>query len=229
VNAGDAIAWYLAFVLSTTAHEAAHALVAYLGGDPTAYEGGQVSLNPLPHMQREPVGMVLMPLLSVFYMGWAFGWASTPFDPVWEQRHPRRAAWMAAAGPAANLVLAFLALVALHIGLALDVFYLFPYGPRSISFLVGSDFAFAENAGRFLAMLLFLNTLLCVFNLLPVPPLDGASALGLLLPPERVRVFKESLMHGGVASLLFILIFLFFGRIFVKPLWQGIQALVYLD
>jgi Zn-dependent protease len=75
--------------------------------------------------------------------------------------------------------------------------------------------------------MLFLNAVLCAFNLLPIPPLDGASALGLLLPPERTRVFKESLMQGGVASLLFIVVFLFFGRIFIPPLLQGIHALVY--
>ncbi len=56
----ELIVWYLAFVLSTTAHEAAHALAAYLGGDPTAYRAGQVSLNPVPHMRREPFGMVVM-------------------------------------------------------------------------------------------------------------------------------------------------------------------------
>jgi hypothetical protein len=56
--------WYVAFLLSTTCHEASHALAAKLGGDPTAFHAGQVSLNPLPHIRREPFGMVLMPLLS---------------------------------------------------------------------------------------------------------------------------------------------------------------------
>ena len=74
----DLIAWYAVFVLSATAHEAAHALAAYVGGDPTAYHAGQVSLNPLPHIQREPFGMVLLPLVALFSAGWCLGYASTP-------------------------------------------------------------------------------------------------------------------------------------------------------
>ena len=100
---GDALVWYLVFVVSTTAHEASHALAAYVGGDRTAYLGGQVPLNPLPHIKREPFGMVIMPLLGAFSYGWPIGWASTPYDPRWEQRYPRRAAWMAAAGPAVTM------------------------------------------------------------------------------------------------------------------------------
>ena len=106
LNELEPVVWLIVFVVSITAHEAAHALAAYVGGDPTAYQGGQVSLNPLPHMRREPFGMVLAPLLSTFTIGFPIGWASTPYDPLWEERHPRRAAWMAAAGPAANLALA---------------------------------------------------------------------------------------------------------------------------
>src|SRR5437763_130762 len=91
--------WFLAFLFSTSVHEAAHAYVALRGGDRTAYLGGQVSLSPLPHIRREPIGMLLVPLLTAFTNGWAMGWASAPYDPRWADRHPRRAAWMAAAGP----------------------------------------------------------------------------------------------------------------------------------
>jgi hypothetical protein len=92
--------WVAVFLFSTTVHEAVHALAALRGGDPTAYLGGQVSLAPLPHIRREPIGMLVVPILTVFTNGWALGWASTPYDPYWAARHPRRAATMAAAGPA---------------------------------------------------------------------------------------------------------------------------------
>ncbi len=97
--------WYVAFLLSTTCHEAAHALAAKWGGDLTAYSVGQVSLNPMPHMQREPFGMILVPLLTFMFSGWMMGWASAPYDPYWARRHPRRSGWMALAGPMANFVL----------------------------------------------------------------------------------------------------------------------------
>src|SRR6266481_5097613 len=100
--------WYVAFLFSTTCHEAAHALVAKLGGDDTAARGGQVSLNPVPHIQREPWGMVLIPILSFIFTRGMIGWASAPFNPEWERRHPRRAGLMALAGPAANYTLLLL-------------------------------------------------------------------------------------------------------------------------
>ena len=98
--------WFVVFLLSTTLHEAAHALVALRGGDPTAYLGGQVSLSPVPHIRREPLGMLVVPLLMTVLNGWAVGWASTPYDPLWASRHPRRAASMAAATADAAPVLA---------------------------------------------------------------------------------------------------------------------------
>ena len=94
------IVWYIVFVFSTTFHEFAHAFVAYKGGDLTAYEGGHVSLDPIPHIRRSPFGMVLVPLISFWQMGWMIGWASVPYDPEWGRRHPRRQALMSLAGPA---------------------------------------------------------------------------------------------------------------------------------
>src|SRR5580693_7560497 len=113
---------YVVFLLSTTCHEASHALVAKWGGDTTAIEGGQVSLNPLPHIQREPFGMVIMPLLGSAFGGGLIGWASAPYNPQWAQQHPKRAAWMSLAGPAANFSLALLAGIVMRIGLAAGVF-----------------------------------------------------------------------------------------------------------
>src|SRR4051812_6354787 len=86
--------WYVIFLLSLTIHEAAHALVALWGGDDTAYRGGQVTLNPWPHIRREPMGMVFMPLLTYFVSGWMIGWASAPYNPIWGMRYPRRQAAM---------------------------------------------------------------------------------------------------------------------------------------
>ena len=182
-DAAIGLVWYAAFVLSTTAHEAAHSLAALLGGDPTAYQGGQVSLNPIPHMRREPFGMVLVPLLSALSQGWCIGWASTPYDPRWERRYPRRAAWMAAAGPAANVAIALGALVALRVGLETGVFQ----APERVSFsaLVATDAGLVAAAcATFLSILLVLNAILALFNLIPFPPLDGASAVRLLLSDD---------------------------------------------
>src|SRR5580692_3127127 len=114
--------WYVIFLLSTTCHEASHALVAKIGGDLTAAEGGQATLNPIPHIIRSPFGMVVVPILSFALGGWMIGWASAPFDPEWQRKYPHRSAWMALAGPAANFSLMILAGIAIRIGLAAGYF-----------------------------------------------------------------------------------------------------------
>jgi Zn-dependent protease len=182
--------WFLAFLFSTTVHEAMHAWAALRGGDATAYHGGQVSLSPLPHIQREPVGMLVVPLLTALTQGWAIGWASTPYDPYWASRHPRRAAIMAAAGPAGNLLIALVAFAVLKAGLAADVFV----APEFVNFerLVGAAPAGDRTfAGEMLSILLVLNVLLCAFNLIPLPPLDGASVITLFVPERAGEMIRE--------------------------------------
>ena len=109
--------WYIAFLFSTTCHEASHALVAKLGGDDTADRAGQVTLNPVPHIRREPWGMVVIPLVSFLFFGWMIGWASAPYNPEWQARHPRRGGLMALAGPAANFALMGIAAILIRVGL----------------------------------------------------------------------------------------------------------------
>ncbi|MCP3981885.1 MAG: site-2 protease family protein [bacterium] len=180
--------WYVVFLLSITCHEAAHAWAAYLGGDETAYLGGQVSLNPIPHMQREIVGTVVFPLLSYFWWGggWMMGWASAPYDPYWEDRHPRRAALMAAAGPAANLLLALLGFAVLKIGVLRGWWLLSnEYTLDNLVTTGSTETTLAGGLASFCSILFGLNLILMLFNLIPVPPLDGASVLAGLVPPAR--------------------------------------------
>ena len=74
------LGWYVVFVFSVTCHEAAHAFAAMKLGDKTAYHGGQVTLDPTPHVRRSPFGMVVVPILSFLLGGWMIGWASAPYD-----------------------------------------------------------------------------------------------------------------------------------------------------
>ena len=180
--------WYVAFLLSLTCHEAAHAMLAAWGGDRTAYLGGQVSLNPIPHMRREPVGTILLPLLSYLQADWMMGWASAPYDPRWEERYPGRAATMAAAGPATNLLLGFLAFAALRAGLLIGAWEPIAGSTVALDQLVvatSQQTAIFEGLGRLLSIMLVLNLLLFLFNLLPLPPLDGASVLAGVVAPAR--------------------------------------------
>lgn len=178
--------YYVAFLLSTVCHEAAHALVAKWGGDLTAYAGGQVSLDPIPHVKREPFGLVLMPLLSLATSGSMFGWGSAPFDPYWQIRYPRRSALMALAGPVSNFCLVAIVAVVMHIGVSAGIFI--PVSSLGVTSMQGG---LLEGLGFFLSVMLRLNILLGVFNLLPVPPLDGHAVLGLFLPEDIFLRFLE--------------------------------------
>jgi Zn-dependent protease len=195
--------WYITFLFSTTCHEAAHALVAKVGGDTTAALGGQVSLNPVPHIQREPWGMVVIPLVSfAISRGQSmFGWASAPYNPQWERRHPHRSAWMALAGPAANYTLMLLAVAGLRLGEAMH--------------WLGYD---ANGRADFPMTVLYvffsLNLLLGTFNLMPVPPLDGSTAIMLFMTEKRAYKYLDWLRGNSFAMLGLLLAYFVFIRFY---------------
>jgi Zn-dependent protease len=180
--------WYIAFLFSTTCHEAAHALAAKIGGDDTAFIGGQVSLNPVPHIQREPWGMVVIPIISLIATHSLFGWASAPFDRNWERRYPRRAAWMALAGPATNYTLMLIAAAALRVGWAQHWLH------------VNSETGNPDFASSILGAFFSLNLLLGTFNLLPVPPLDGSTAIMLFMGEKRSQRYLDWLRGNSYAT-----------------------------
>jgi Zn-dependent protease len=198
--------WYAVFLFTLTFHEGAHALVALRGGDDTASRGGQVTLNPLPHIRREPFGTVLMPILTFFMSGWMMGWASTPYDRYWADRHPRRVAAMSAAGPAANLILAGIAFGVLRFLIA-SGFFVAPHR-ASFGHMVAPSAESAGGLGAGLALLLSvllnLNVLLGLFNLIPLPPLDGAGiARGLF--PDSIGVLMARLQSNPAMSIIGLL------------------------
>lgn len=224
VDLVGALVFYVAFVFSATVHEAAHAWAAKRGGDLTAYLGGQVSLDPRPHMRREPFGMVWLPLITVAISGWPFGYASAPYDPEWARRYPRRAAWMALAGPGANLAIVLLCALCIRAGLAQGAFVL----PASIGFgdLTAAPAAgLAASVGLLLSVFFSLNLVLLVLNLIPVPPLDGYGALGLLLPERTVLRYHDTVARSGVGFLGILIAWVLFDQIFGPVFWFAIGLL----
>jgi len=220
-----AFGWYLVFLFSTTFHEAAHAWVAQLGGDFTAYEGGQVSLDPRPHIRREPWGMVILPLISVLMFGWPFGFASTPYDPFWTRRYPRRAAWMSLAGPAANLLLVVAAGLLLRFGMSLGYLEV----PRyfSLTRVMTGASGYWTSVAVLLSMLFVLNLILAVFNLLPVPPLDGSGAVLLFLRRDQVVAYQNLLRHP-LMSIVGLLVAWYLFNPLLRPVLRTALHLLYL-
>lgn len=217
--------WYIAFLFSLTCHEAAHALAAQWGGDLTAAEGGQVTLNPLPHIQREIVGTTIVPILSYALGGWMIGWGSAPFDPHWRDRHPHRAAWMALAGPAANFILMLLAALGIRVGILTRAFA----PPQSAQFtrvVAATHPGALEGAATLLSIMFSLNLLLGLFNLLPIPPLDGHGAIGLLFTEDFARRFTAATRNPSFAMLGLIVGWKVFGYLY-DPLFTVALNVLY--
>ena len=205
VDLASAFVYYLVFLYSTTIHEAAHAWAAKAGGDLTAYHGGQVSLDPRPHIRREPIGMVVLPVVSALLSGWPMGFARAPYDPRWAMRYPRRAAWMALAGPGANILLVLLAGLAIRVGIMAGVFH----APESVSFdriVAGADSGLWPALAFFLSVTFALNLVLAALNLLPIPPLDGSAALPLFMSANTTRRYQEFMMRNAGLGLIGIFV-----------------------
>lgn len=222
----NAVVFYLVFLFSTVLHEAAHAWTAMRGGDPTAYHGGQVSLDPRPHMRREPFGMIMLPLISLAASGWIFGYASAPYDPRWAEQHPKRAALMSLAGPASNLLLVLAAWIVIRGGTAFGWFA----APMSIGF---DRIVEAPGGGLLgvlalvLSVIFSLNLLLAVFNLIPFPPLDGSGVLPVVLPGRAMNAYRSLLSGRPGLAWIGIIGASMISTGYFPPIWLAAVNLLY--
>jgi len=215
MNIADGILWYVVFLLSTVVHEAAHAFTAHKMGDSTAHSIGQVSLNPVPHIKREPFGTVVVPILSFIAGGWMIGWASTPYNPQWAYDYPKKAAAMAAAGPISNFVLMIISVIIIHVGIAVGLFI----QPDTITIsgiVSGASIGWTEILAKIVSVMFSLNLILFVFNLLPFPPLDGSAVPQMYLSEEAGRKYINFVRKPVFALVGLFVAWNLFGTIYSK-------------
>ncbi|MBI2175595.1 MAG: site-2 protease family protein [Parcubacteria group bacterium] len=171
-------------IMSVVIHEVSHGFVAHALGDPTAKYEGRLTLNPLRHL--DPVGSVIVPALTYLLGGFIIGWARpVPYNPYNLRNQKWGPAAVGIAGPLSNIA------VAVVFGLVVR----FGAGALPVSFLSVS------------ALIVLINLILAVFNLVPVPPLDGSKVLFALLPYRLLRV-QEFLERYGLFVLFFFVFFL---------------------
>ncbi len=176
----------IVFLFAICVHESAHAWTAWRLGDPTARMLGRVTLNPIKHI--DPVGTVLLPLLALFYHFPMIGWAKpTPVDPRNFKNEMRDDILTSVAGPVSNFAIALVSIIGLRVLIMVE-------GPRGASI--------SEPLQILLYLSMAINVLLGVFNLIPVPPLDGSHDLRHLLPEPVRRVYDTIGIFGLI--LLFI-------------------------
>ena len=188
------------FLIALVLHEYAHAWMAKRFGDSTSEWQGRLTLNPAPHI--DPIGTIAMPLAGMVFGGFLIGWAKpVPIDPRNFSSYRRGLFWVAFAGPAMNLILGFISafLLVIFIMVVPKTFFLF------------DPFAAMLNT------LVLINFMLAIFNLLPIPPLDGSNMIMSQLSGENARRF-EAIQPYGLYILLF---FLFSGaiQIIITPIY----------
>jgi Zn-dependent protease len=191
----------IVFLFAISFHESAHAWMANLRGDPTARMLGRITLNPIKHI--DPLGTIVLPAIALYYHIPVLGWAKpTPVDPRNFKNHVLDDILTAVAGPVSNFLVASLAVFALGM-----IKHVSPVG-QQIIFGIPQGVSLEMNSPLVpLCLLLYqfmiINVVLGVFNLIPVPPLDGSHVLRHFLPPPVLRVYDTVGMFGLMALVFF--------------------------
>ena len=165
-------------LLALTVHEFAHGYVAYRFGDPTARDQGRLTLNPLKHL--DPLGTLAFFIIKI-------GWAKpVPVNPGYFKNPQKDMLWVALAGPAVNFVLAVISAIGVKI-----VWFI----ASNISYSALAE-AILVPLNEVLMASVWINLVLCIFNFLPIPPLDGSKILAGLLPPDLARSYASVERYG---------------------------------
>ena len=191
-------------LLGITCHEVAHGYVAWRQGDPTAKAAGRLTLNPLKHLDVMGTAVfVLTAFIGAFVIGWA---KPIPVNARYFKNERQGMILVSLAGPATNFVLAILFALLFHLCASA-----LPAEPGSLAGTILGPLARISAAG------VWINLILCIFNLLPIPPLDGSQVLAGLLPPQAAEKF-QSLERWGMLIIIGLLATGILGRVIVPPL-----------
>jgi Zn-dependent protease len=199
-NPLDVLLWFIVFLFALSVHESAHALVSDRFGDDLGRSLGRISLNPIVHI--DPIGTVLFPLMGAFTGIPLFGWAKpVPVNPLAWREKDKANFWTSAAGPLSNFALA-----AISFAIVAGLLLAGVVKPTYNAFVVVSGEGVLDPIAKLASFGLTVNLALGVFNLIPIPPLDGSGMLESVLPYEAQRAYEQLRPYGFM--LLFALMLL---------------------
>lgn len=194
----DLVFYLTLLIFSVIVHEVSHGIVAYWQGDDTAYRYGRLTLNPVPHLDL--MGSVIFPAVCVFLHLPVLGWAKpVPVNPNRFNHYRSGTILVSLAGPLSNFLLALIAALLFRWSVVQ------PLAPMGLTFLPS-----------FLAKAVLLNLALMIFNLLPIPPLDGSQVAGVMFP--AIDRFYNSISSYGMFIIIGLMAFGILGRIIFPPL-----------
>ena len=225
IDPGFVIIWFVVFLFSLSFHESAHAWTSERFGDDTGRLQGRITLNPIAHI--DPIGTIVFPLFALLTSVPLFGWAKpVQTNPLLWREKTKANISVSAAGPISNFILMTIAFIILKILILTGIFTL---NGNAATFyeLVGpapGQAAFLQPLSMFLGIMLLLNLGLGVFNLIPVPPLDGSHVLESLLPPQMADAYAQ-IRPFGFILLIALMYFGVFNQIYQPIVLLVLQAL----
>jgi Zn-dependent protease len=212
--------WFIVFLFALSVHESAHALVSDRFGDDLGRSLGRISLNPIVHI--DPIGTVLFPLMGAFTGFPLFGWAKpVPVNPLAWREKDKANFWTSAAGPLSNFALAVIFFIVLASLLVTGM-----VRPTGNIFVVVSGEGVLDPIAKLVSFGLTVNLGLGVFNLIPIPPLDGSGMLESVLPSEMQRAYEQLQPYGFMLLFALMLLgafsFIYFpiARVVVEALYR---------
>ena len=200
INPLEIILWFIVFLFSLSVHESSHAFVSDRFGDDLGRMLGRISLNPIVHI--DPIGTVVFPLAGALFAIPVFGWAKpVPVNPLAWREKDKANFWVSAAGPLSNFSLAIIFFVILKILLLTGL----AFGKYDSAIDIATGNGVMEPIAMLMSIGLTVNLMLGLFNLVPIPPLDGSKMLHAILPYEAQRGYEAIEQYGFL--LLFVLAF----------------------
>jgi len=213
INIGYTVVLFVIFLLSLTVHECAHALAAEMSGGSTGRYMGRISLSPIPHI--DPIGTIVLPLMMFLYGGWMFGWAKpVPFNPMQLRNRKEVEIFIAVAGPLSNVLLGILFFVLLKAFFFSNIFSPLDFGDLALPIKDALEIG------------LTLNIVLAVFNMIPIPPLDGHHVLRNLLPDTLAESFAQASPMIGIVGMV-LLLATGITRYLIDPVLKVVGSMLY--
>ena len=197
IDIGFLIIWFVVFLFSLSFHEASHAWTSEKFGDDTGRHQGRITLNPIAHI--DPIGTIVIPLFMMFTSVPLLGWAKpVQTNPLLWRDKTRANISVSAAGPISNFILVVIAFTIMKVLIVAGTLTL-NREYRTIYDVIGPSAgqpAFVQPLALFLGVTLMLNLALGIFNLIPIPPLDGSHVLEELLPPPMAHAYEQIRPYG---------------------------------
>jgi Zn-dependent protease len=219
IDFGNLALWFIAFLFSLTIHESAHAWTSERFGDNTGRYLGRITLNPIPHI--DPWGTIVFPLVGQMFGGVMFGWAKpVPVNPYLWREKVKANICTSAAGPVSNLLLTTISLIIAKVLIAQEILAVnaFARSLPEVLIPVNPESTFLIPVARIITIMVFLNISLGIFNLVPIPPLDGSHIFQALLPPAQADAYEQIRPYGFL--LLFGLLALGVFGVVVTPFFN---------